>query len=282
MHPDLAYRLQQHPVLSLRESPELRAQLQWAVHSGQLVALLPGVFVTPDAIKDPRVAIAGLLARHRDAVITGTTAGHLYGWPNCDPFPIRAALPQRARSSEPYLLTERRINPDWVGSVGGVRITTPALTALDVLPDLGGDLIDTLLRTRQLQLRDLQSALAAHPHRRGNAERLWLLEDSKDQPWSAAERLAHRHLRSAGITGWVTNHRVTARGNTYFLDIAFPELGLALEVDGWEFHRFQFEADHRRQTNLLTIGWRTMPITWLMLQEEPQFIDCVRAALHQQ
>ena len=93
--------------------------------------------------------------------------------------------------------------------------------------------------------------------------------------------MAHRHLRTAGITGWVTNHRVNARGNTYFLDIAFPEFGLALEVDGWEFHRSQFEADHRRQTNLLTAGWRTMPVTWSMLQDASEFIDCIRLVVDQ-
>lgn len=263
----------------MRHHPELSSQLRWAVRAGQLITLLPGVYALPGAERDPKIAIAGLLARHQDAIICGATAGHLLTWPDCNPFPVCASLPYRVRSSGPYRLSERRIDPDWVTSIDGVALTDPAFTALDLLPDLGGDVIDMLLRTRRLRLSDLRAAFAAHPNRRHNARRRWLLADSRDEPWSAAERLAHRHLRSAGITGWVTNHRVTARGNTYFLDIAFPEFGLALEVDGWEFHRSQWEGDHRRQTNLLTIGWRTMPVTWSMLQEESEFIECVRSVL---
>lgn len=214
-------------------------------------------------------------------MVTGSTAGFLRSWPNCEPLPICASVPHRVRSSGAYRLDNRRIDPRWVTSLDGVALTSPALTALDLLPKLGGDVIDMLLRTRRLRLADLQECLESHPNRRHNAERRWLLEDSRDEPWSEAERLAHRRLRHAGIASWVTNYRVEARGNTYFLDIAFPESGLALEVDGWEFHRSQFEADHRRQTNLLAAGWRTMPVTWSMLQDESDFIECVRSAVGQ-
>ena len=59
------------------------------------------------------------------------------------------------------------------------------------------------------------------PHRAGNLEKLKLLIDSRNEPWSAAERLSHRLLRAAHITGWETNLPVYIDGQVYYLDIAF-------------------------------------------------------------
>lgn len=50
-------------------------------------------------------------------------------------------------------------------------------------------------------------------------------------------------------------------GRKYAIDLAFPKIKLAIEVDGWEWHgkhKGDFERDRERQ-NLLTInGWRIL------------------------
>ena len=44
------------------------------------------------------------------------------------------------------------------------------------------------------------ASLEAHPGRRGNADRREVLRDSRDRPWSEADRKAHCLLRDAGLT----------------------------------------------------------------------------------
>src|SRR5215210_7802144 len=85
---------------------------------------------------------------------------------------------------------------------GGLRMTTPAPTALDLCDTVGGDAIDTVLRTRAASLAELHAVLGRTSRRRGNQLRRQLLLDSRDEPWSEAERRAHQLLRDAGLTGW--------------------------------------------------------------------------------
>jgi hypothetical protein len=81
------------------------------------------------------------------------------------------------------------------------RYTAPALTAIDVATFDCADAIDIALRTRATTTLDRMSeALMLTAYRRGTAERLRLLIDSRNEPWSAAARRSHRFLRGAGIT----------------------------------------------------------------------------------
>jgi len=93
-------------------------------------------------------------------------------------------------------------------------------------------------------------------HRAGNRERVKLLIDSRDEPWSAAERLGYRLLRAARITGWKPNLPVTVDGQLFFIDIAFKRQKLAIEIDGrrHETDEDLFESDRWRQNALVADG----------------------------
>ena len=49
-----------------------------------------------------------------------------------------------------------------------------------------------------------------------------------------------------------------------YLDIAFPDLALAIKVDGWAWHRDteRFQNDRRRQNIMVTAGWAVLRFTW--------------------
>jgi very-short-patch-repair endonuclease len=134
-----------------------------------------------------------------------------------------------------------------------------------------------LLRSRQATLQHLHEALAATPYRRGNLQRRLLVLESRANPWSPPERLAHRLLRDAGITGWVGNLRVMICGHSYYVDIGFPEINLAVEIDGREFHTAaaDFERDRWRQNELVNAGWRVLRFTARMLEETPHLVLAV-------
>jgi very-short-patch-repair endonuclease len=144
------------------------------------------------------------------------------------------------------------------------------------------DAIDHALRTRVATLSGMHEALAKTANRIRNPEPLRLLIDSRDEPWSAAERLAHNLLRQAGIRGWQTNLPIVIEGRLYFLDIAFAPLKVAIEIDGrrHEDDEDLFESDRWRQNALVRDGWRVLRFTWDMLREHPDaVVAAVRAVI---
>jgi hypothetical protein len=94
------------------------------------------------------------------------------------------------------------------------------------------------------------------PHRAGNRERLKLLIDSRGEPWSAAERLGHRLLRTARIKGWQPNLPVLIDGQVFYIDIAFKQQKLAIEIDGrlHETDEDLFESDRGAKTRSLLMA----------------------------
>lgn len=108
-----------------------------------------------------------------------------------------------------------------------------------------------------------------------------MLIDSRNEPWSAAERLAHRILRGARITGWKPNFPVFLGGCLCYIDIAFPHLKLAIEIDGrlHEEDEDLFESDRWRQNALVADGWLVLRFTWRMLKEHPEVVAAILHAL---
>ncbi|MFT3874808.1 MAG: DUF559 domain-containing protein [Propioniciclava sp.] len=156
----------------------------------------------------------------------------------------------------------------------GLKFTSPALAVLDLIPRHGGNAIDEALRRRVVTLPQLWRALELTPGRRGNSLRRALLEDSRDLPWSEAERLLHRHLR-AGEYPWpfVTNHPFTLTdGRRIYFDAAIRELRLGFEADGYEHHgpRAAFERDRDRDSDLAAQGWASHRFTAAFLQHRPE------------
>lgn len=94
-----------------------------------------------------------------------------------------------------------------------------------------------------------------------------MLLDSRDEPWSAAERLAHRLLRRARMHGWTAKHAITVAGDLYFIAIAFRGAKLVVEIDGrlHEDDPCVCENDRLRQNALVGSGWRVLRFTYLML-----------------
>ena len=113
--------------------------------------------------------------------------------------------------------------------------------------------------------------------RRGNTERRRLLLESRDEPWSAAERRFHRLLREGGITGWKANVGVEIDGHRYYLDVAFARARVAIEIDGrlHQLDRNLFESDRVRQNRLVLHGWRVLRFTWAMLIDRPEEVLAV-------
>jgi very-short-patch-repair endonuclease len=261
-------------LISRRDHPSLANTMAWLVRQGKLVPVLPGIYAAPEIARGLEVRMRAVSLRHPDAVVLGAAAARASFWPEAPIRAIEVAAPTRLTNRAGYNFSRRHIPPDLVVERAGLRFTAPALTAIDLATFECADALDIALRTRAATLGGMYDALRRTPNRTGNQQRLKLLIDSRNEPWSAAERLAHRILRAAGITGWKTNFPVSIQGCVYYIDIAFPQLKLAIEIDGrlHEEDEDLFESDRWRQNALIAGGWLVLRFTWRMLREHPEAV----------
>jgi very-short-patch-repair endonuclease len=244
--------------------------------------VLPGVYAASDQAASPRTSARALRCFDPDAILTGAIAARLSFWPELRVAAIECAV-RHSRSPQPgYEFKRRQIPPELVVCRGGIRYTSPALTALDLCPRLGGEAIDQALRSRATTLAHLHRAMELTAARVGNQTRRQLLLDSRDEPWSEAERLFHRLLREAGISGWKANQPVVLNGSTCYVDVIFRKLKLGIEIDGRLFHTGTevFETDRWRQNLLILDGWCVLRFTWTMIEQQPETVlTMVREAI---
>ena len=211
-------------MLCRSDVPEQATSLDWLLRTGRLVQVLPGAYAPPATAAEPDVRMRAACRRYPDAVLLGAAAARQTFWPTAPLPEVEVALPVGMRPRAGYRWRRRRVPVDLVVERGGLRFSTPALTAIELASLEHAEAVDLALRSRMTTLAAMHEALRLTGHRSGNAERARLLLDSRDEPWSEAERRAHRLLRAAGITGWQGNLRVTVAGRTYYLDIGFRSL----------------------------------------------------------
>lgn len=283
-HDTIERLLTDEHVILRREHPELDDALTRAYGGGRLARLLPGVYVDPARQQDPVVKMAAVSRWDPDAVIRGSGAATLTYWPDLGvDSTVQVASPWRHRPQPGFEFSRWRVPAELVQRCGPIRVTTPSLTAIELSTLEHTDPIDRALQSKQATLESLRAALRLTPHRSGNAHRWQVMLDSWAEPWSRAERLAHRVYRRAGITGWTTNEKVVLpAGDICYLDIAFRRERVAGEIDGWKFHSTPeaFESDRARQNALVLDGWLVLRFTWTMITQDPDYvIETTRAAL---
>lgn len=255
-------------------SPARQRHVDELVRAGRLHRVLPGVYAASEEITwhDRVWAVQGSKPA---AVLIGPTAARLSFWPDHRLTDIWMAEGRFRHDCPPWVKhTTRRVPPGLIRSSGGLRWTSTPLTVLDLIPVDGGNAIDEALRRRATTLAKLHETLTAVPGRHGNAEVRRLLADSRDQPWSFLERRAHRDLRRHRIGGWQANHRVRIGGRTFYIDIAFAHLKLAVEIDGWSAHRTReaMDTDAVRHNLLVLAGWTVLRFTERNLDDLPAMV----------
>jgi very-short-patch-repair endonuclease len=261
---------------------ELDTTLRYLVRRGDLARVLPGIYAAPDRATSPQTRVRALRCFDPDAILLGAIAAQLSFWPELRVETIECAV-RHSRAPQPgYSFSRRHIPPELIVHRSDLRYTSPALTALDLCTALGGDAIDQALRTRATTLSQLHQTMELTAARVGNRTKRQLLLDSRAEPWSAPERLFHRLLRDAGIAGWRANRAAIVNSSTFYLDVLFRRLKLAIEIDGRLYHTGAdaFETDRWRQNLLILHGWCVLRFTWAMIEEHPEkVIAMVREAI---
>lgn len=274
-------------VIRARDHRDHRAQLYRCVDRGELVIAYPGVFVLPQLAADPASRIRAAAMWRPDAVVVGRAAARLSFWSDLHVGTIELAVPSR-QLDRPGLHFQRRTVPrTWKWQWRRIQLSKPALTAIDLIPELHGAAVSTALRAH-VEYAQMLAALEAVGHRRHQALRARVLRAYRDQPWSEAEQVAHELLRSAKITGWIANYPMSVDQHLRFVDIVFEAQRVAIEIDGRAHHgdteenRERFEIDRFVATTLTAHGWRVLRVTWRQLTERPGWVlASLRATLRE-
>jgi very-short-patch-repair endonuclease len=261
-------------VIARRDHPELDTTLQYLVRRGDLIRVLPGIYAARDQGTSLQTRVRALRCFDPDAILVGAVAARLSFWPELQADVVECAVRHSRAPQTGFRFTRRHIPSYLVVSRSGLRLTSPALTSLDLCATYGGDAIDQALRTRAATLAHLHRAMELTAARVGNRTKRQLLLDSRAEPWSQAERGFHRLLRKAGITGWKANRPVVLDDFTCYVDVIFSNLKLAIEIDGRLFHTGAevFETDRWRQNKLVLDGWCVLRFTWTMIEEQPETV----------
>jgi very-short-patch-repair endonuclease len=159
----------------------------------------------------------------------------------------------------PVTCVERAVVDSWGSSAGAPRPTVRA-AAIDAV------------RRRLCRPADLAHELRRRrrfPGRGELAELVQLLEQgcrSELEIWGCLHV-----LQQTGMPALVQQRPIVVRGERYFLDAAYEEVMLAVELDGaaWHGSRRQRESDIRRDALLATLGWQTLRFSYARMTAAP-------------
>jgi len=248
-----------------------RRRLEDAIEAGVVRRVLRGVFVRADVADtiETRCQAARLVVSSH-SVVCDRTAAWLHGvdvldfheteiLPPVETYVLRWHAPARRSGCDGGT---RDLAPCDVMTLGGLRVTTPLRTALDLgcklSPRRGLAAIDALMRACGVTRADLDRELPRYRRRRGvvRLRRLVSLADPRSE--SSGESWVRWDISAAGFPPPEPQCWVDVAGvPTYRLDLAYPRHRVAIEYDGEEFHTADDhrERDKKRRKWLHDHGW---------------------------
>ncbi len=275
----LAYLRSHHGVASARELAAVGispGDLRRLVEAGNLLSVFRGVYRMPAVPFDELARCVAVCAANPEAVISGPTAGrlwglrrlptdrrvHILGLPASNPTIEPWVVPYRTRAFHPHDVFRR---PD------GIAVTSRARTALDLARFVGAtdllSIVEQVLREGNLTDDDLRAAAIDWMSPRRPWIRLFLeVLDGRLRGGAAeshGEVVLGDSLRSAGVRGLQRQFRIDLPGyGPARFDLAVPDVRLAIEVDLYPTH---FETNGRRRDSARDLAaqrldWRVVRV----------------------
>jgi very-short-patch-repair endonuclease len=250
--------------------------------TGRLVGAFPSVYRLAGApVTWEQRLLAAVMATGPGSLASHRAAARL--WKVAEGDEIEVTVPGCRRRRPPGVVVHR--SSDLVGARairrGGIATTTP----LRMLVDLGAvvtsgeleDALDRALTSRLVTVAGVAAALeeVARSGRRG-AGTLRTVLDGRALGAAPADSLLEprmaRLLRAHGLPPAAFQHDVFDAGRFVArVDFAYPDLRIALEVDGLESHSSPraLQADLHRQNALVVLGWTVLRFTWVDVVRRP-------------
>lgn len=218
-----------------------------------------------------------------DGVVSHRSAAELWGLIQPAGYAEVSVSGNVNRTVRPPAIVHRIIDlhPELAVDRQGFRLTDPVRTVIDlglVVPWWSVRFaIGKGLSTRAFDLsavKGLRDALG-RPGRNGTGIVRDLLDGNLLMMGKEESELEKRFTaltRRFGLPAFSLQHEVWESGRFVArIDAAYPELKLAVEVDGFEHHSSPdaFQRDRTRQNRLVALGWTVLRFTWNDVVKHP-------------
>jgi len=243
--------------------------------TGVLAQPWRGVLIhAADSLNLPTLAQAALIHVGQPAALSGATSLALHGISAVADTMVHLSVPpaKRARSKPGLIVHRAEYQPSDVIELEGLPAFSLDLALADYLCD--GDertafaaidqamagLPDDHCRTLRTNVRD---RLIDRRDRRGIHRAQMLLALATGKAESPPESMLRLIVVEAGFPVPEVQYEITAVDGRrlYVLDIAWPELRIALEYDGFAAHEERHDRDAERDARMAGRGWVTVRAT---------------------
>jgi hypothetical protein len=269
----------QHGVFSLRQAIDVgfpRSTIAGLLDRGTWEAVVPRVY-RPAAARPIDWRQTTMAATLRTGgVAAGRSAAALFELVQAPNVPEVIALRPSRAALDAVVRTTTELPGTDCTMADGIPSTNPVRTLIDLaglLPrEVFEDVLDTALVSRRVRRDRLETRARElwSPRRKGCAVVLALLDQRSPDLARAAnlwEAKASRVVRQLGMPEPELNHRLRVGGRVRYLDLAWPDVKVAVEFDGFVPHsvRRVFDDDRSRQNDLVDDDWDVFRVTKTML-----------------
>ena len=236
--------------------------------------------------------MAALLAAGEGAVLSHISAARRLGLdvpPRDERVQITIAASRKAKVQGAKVWRSRNLGASDVTTQRGIRVTNLARTMVDLASVLQDGWLraafDSAVRKDSANANRIWRALSRHgPGRRGIGRLRALLEEYRrgdEVPDSALESLGLELAQATGRKPQLHYNVVDGARHVAEVDLAWPELQLCVEFDGWKHHgtRAAFVRDRARDRALFPLGWTVLRFPWDDVVRDPETVldDLVRS-----
>ena len=148
------------------------------------------------------------------------------------------------------------------------------------LPD-ARTLLDRAIQQHWLDLPAIDRRLTGQPGRWGNRQLGLMRRQAMPGAEAESERRVQRIRPAGGIDGWRANMPITLDGQRFRLDLALEAAGVAVEVEGWAFHRSKERRDRdvAKLNALARNDWVLITFSWEHTEDPDYICGPVRTVL---
>lgn len=258
-----------------------RGQRRSLIRQGVLRRVAPGVLVLAGSDSSwPQDLWVCLLGAGEFSFAYRRSAAVLWGLDGVEPGTVEVAVARGRNPRQSGTARLTGLGPGDVVRLGGLRVTSIARTLVDLGSVLDGPIVERslecALRRRLVTLAAVADATEGPRSKGARVLRQVLATRPADAPAteSDAETLFAQLVRASGLPDPTRQLRVVLCGRRYRLDFAWPELRLAVEIDGAATHApGSLTSDLRRQNQVVLDGWLVLRFTWSMLVFEHDWVQ---------
>lgn len=246
--------------------------IAYRVKVGRLFRVFRGVYsVGRRPITVQEWASAAVLASGAGAALSHASALVVWGYWRHWETPIEVTVVGDRRTRGIRVHRSTTLHRRDVTTQLGIRVTTPARTALDMAPRLKDRelkrLVNNMLHSLWSNQDQFAETLARHRHAPGAKRIAQLLGLPGSPTRSDWEDDFPAFCEKYGLPAPVMG----APLNGYIVDALFMPQRVIVELDSWEFHKdkIAFETDRERDVVMLAHGFVTVRMTWERMRERP-------------